>query len=89
MTLKHLKLFQLNFLVVNKNCIADYFGYGMWYYRYKEFPALQLVWTDREGHFPWHKQFDKEFDRRQRNFECRIQTKEIVEIYHNPTGLTD
>lgn len=53
------------FITVDKNRISDYFGYCMWFNDYKDFPALQLVWTDRQGRFPWQPEFEKEFDDRQ------------------------
>src|SRR5262245_61632670 len=31
----------------------DFLGYAKWYYKGEEFPALQCVWPDREGRFPW------------------------------------
>jgi hypothetical protein len=53
------------FLTVDSENIPLYFGYCMWYNEYKDFPALQLVWTDREGKFPWQVSFAKEFVNRQ------------------------
>lgn len=65
------------FINVDKNRISDYFGYGMWFNEYKDFPALQLVWTDRQGRFPWQSDFEKEFDDRQiiLNSEYENETK--------------
>ncbi len=31
----------------------DYLGYARWFYSGDEFPALQCVWPDGEGRFPW------------------------------------
>ena len=31
----------------------DYLGYARWFYSGDEFPALQCVWPDAEGKFPW------------------------------------
>ncbi len=53
------------FITVDKNRFSDYFGYCMWFNDYKDFPALQLVWTDRQGRFPWQPEFEREFDDRQ------------------------
>lgn len=53
------------FIAVDKNRISDYFGYCMWFNDYKDFPALQLVWTDRQGRFPWQPEFEREFDEKQ------------------------
>ena len=36
----------------------EWFGYARWYYKDKEFPALQRVWSDSAGYFPWHQECD-------------------------------
>lgn len=53
------------FLEVDKRNIPDYFGFAMRYNDYEDFPALQLIWTDRNNCFPWDTGFEKEFERRQ------------------------
>ena len=30
-----------------------YLGSARWYYEGDDFPALQLIWPDREHHYPW------------------------------------
>lgn len=35
-----------------KDAYRDFLGYARWFYRGDEFPAVQLVWPDRTGHFP-------------------------------------
>ncbi|MBW2315549.1 MAG: DUF4262 domain-containing protein [Deltaproteobacteria bacterium] len=32
---------------------GDFLGYAGWYYEGAPFPALQCVWPDPEGRFPW------------------------------------
>ncbi len=49
------------FINVHKENLKDYFGYGLWYYAHKPFPALQLVWTDSLDHFPWDAGFEETF----------------------------
>ena len=65
------------FITVDKNRFSDYFGYCMWFNDYKDFPALQLVWSDRQGRFPWYQQFETEFYDRQiilnSEYEDKIQ----------------
>jgi hypothetical protein len=41
----------------------QYLGYGIWFYRSlkQPFPALQLVWPDEQGRFPWENDYDKRF----------------------------
>lgn len=31
----------------------EYFGYARWFYKGNQFPALQCVWPDAEGTYPW------------------------------------
>ena len=44
------------FKAVRPEHYREHLGYAMWYYRRIEldaFPALQCVWPDRAGFFPW------------------------------------
>ena len=50
-----------SFLNVAQANIADYFGYAQWFNDYKEFEALQLIWTDRDDRFPWDSEYSEEF----------------------------
>jgi len=43
----------------------DYLGYARWFYTGDEFPALQCVWADVEGMFPWDAGVNNEFKARQ------------------------
>ena len=36
----------------------EYFGYAGWFYGSWDFPAIQLVWPDMEGRFPWEEDFN-------------------------------
>jgi len=49
------------FLKVDAKNMNDYFGIAQSYYVDKKFPALQLVWTDRNDKFPWEEGFQEEF----------------------------
>lgn len=53
------------FLKVAPENIGDYFSLGMRHYGNDEFPAIQLVWTDRNNKFPWENDFEEEFFYRQ------------------------
>lgn len=46
---------------VDPECIKDYFGYAIWFNQTSNFPALQLVWTDRQNRYPWEDGFEDEF----------------------------
>lgn len=47
---------------VSKGNYREYLGWSRWFYGNDSFPCLQLVWTDREGNFPWQPDFSSEFD---------------------------
>jgi hypothetical protein len=39
---------------------AAFLGHAVWYHGGARFPALQAVWADEEGHFPWDRWFPRE-----------------------------
>jgi hypothetical protein len=43
----------------------DFLGYAGWYYGRAGFPALQCLWPDPEGRFPWDPGFPEELARHQ------------------------
>lgn len=45
--------FPVWFLPVARENYREYLGYAGWYYRGPDFPALQCVWPDKTGRFPW------------------------------------
>lgn len=50
--------YPVQFLSVNKAHYPDYLGYGAVFYKSTfDFPTIQLVWTDKEGQFPWDDNF--------------------------------
>ena len=49
------------FLPVDDRNINDYFGAALNYYDKTKFPAVQLVWTDRNNKFPWEDNFEEKF----------------------------
>jgi hypothetical protein len=49
------------FLPVDESNIDDYFGAALNYYDKIKFPAVQLVWTDRNDKFPWEEDFEEKF----------------------------
>jgi hypothetical protein len=53
------------FVGVDQRNIQDYFGYAIWFNDQEEFPAVQLVWTDRKDKFPWDIDYEKEFEIKQ------------------------
>jgi len=65
------------FVNVDKRSISDHFRYAIRYYNTSEFPALQLVWTDRNDKFPWEEGFEEVFRYKQplldRNAEFKFR----------------
>ena len=55
--------FDVVFRPVSLKRYRDYLGYGIWFYRSlpQPFPALQLVWPDKAGLFPWECGCDQRF----------------------------
>jgi len=49
----YIRDFPVVFKEVRKERYREYFGYGLWYYSGPMFPALQCIWPDKKGHFPW------------------------------------
>lgn len=53
------------FVNVDSRNIVDYFGQAINLYKTIDFPAIQLVWTDRNNKFPWENNYEKDFEFRQ------------------------
>lgn len=50
--------FDVRLLTVDEARYPDYFGYAGWFYKGWEFPALQIVWPDKQALFPWQDDFN-------------------------------
>jgi uncharacterized protein DUF4262 len=59
--------FDVCFTEVPLEVYPEYLGFALWFYRSlsEPFPAVQLVWPDRAGKFPWELGYDHGFDRLQ------------------------
>ena len=55
----YLENVNVQFLPINKEFYGDYFAFGINYYGGNNFPALQMVWPDKENKFPWEEGFYK------------------------------
>ena len=55
--------FECTFVPILVEHYRDYLGYCGWFYRSlkQPFPALQLVWPDGRGRFPWDEGYDEKF----------------------------
>lgn len=52
--------FPVQFIEVEKEHYQDYLGFAGWYNDDSfDFPAFQIVWTDKDGHFPWEDVFNE------------------------------
>jgi hypothetical protein len=44
------------FLPVDVTVHRKLVGFNIWFYEGKDFPLFQVVWPDKEGHFPWEQE---------------------------------
>ena len=53
----------LVFIPVSLDHYGKYLGYANWFYgsMSKPYPALQMVWPDKAGIFPWEQNYDERF----------------------------
>jgi|SRR5579863_4492150 hypothetical protein len=65
-----LKDYECEFRLVRPDRYEGFFNYAIWYYHEKEFPALQLVWPDFKGKFPWENDFEERFKKDQIILYC-------------------
>ncbi len=45
--------YPVRFFAVPKALYADFLGSARWAYEGDDFPAVQLVWPDKQGRWPW------------------------------------
>lgn len=73
------------FVPVDSRNIDDYFGAGLSYYATIKFPALQLVWADRNNKLPWEKHFEEEFIYKQplldRNADFKFRESKNLAVF--------
>lgn len=73
------------FIKVDSRNIDNYFGNAINFYSTEDFPALQLVWADRNDKLPWDKEYEKEFKWRQplldRNAEFKFREVKNLRIF--------
>jgi hypothetical protein len=61
--------YECAFRVVAAKYYRELFGCAKWFYRGTDFPALQCVWPDMAGNFPWMKDFNPQLRERQPIYE--------------------
>jgi hypothetical protein len=73
------------FVKVDDKNISDYFGTALNFYNSDSFPAIQLVWTDRNNKLPWEKDFEEEFIYKQplldRNTEFKYREAKNLGVF--------
>jgi hypothetical protein len=77
--------FPIQFIEVNKDYYSDYLGYAGWFYDTFDFPALQLVWTDKQSNFPWDANFNPNWKFKQplldRNLDFKFYEERNLGVY--------
>jgi hypothetical protein len=73
------------FIQVDPRSLRDYYGYAIWFNKTSDFPALQLVWTDRNNKYPWDTDFEEEFLYRQplldRNADFKFREEKNLAVF--------
>ncbi|MCW3463036.1 DUF4262 domain-containing protein [Chitinophaga nivalis] len=78
--------YNIRFLEVDKAHYADYVGYGGWFYDGSfDFPLLQVIWPDKQHHFPWDKDFNPDWKFKQplldRNTDFKFYEERNIGVY--------
>jgi Domain of unknown function (DUF4262) len=78
--------YPLRFIEVEGAHYPDYFGFAGWYNGNTwDFPALQLVWPDKAGVFPWESDFNPQFKRAQplldRNADFKFREERNLGVF--------
>ncbi|MDU1891822.1 MAG: DUF4262 domain-containing protein [Dysgonomonas sp.] len=78
--------YDIQFVPVDEAFYADYMGYGGWFYDMSfDFPALQLVWPDKEHLYPWDEGFNPDWKFRQplldRNTDFKFYEERNLGVY--------
>ena len=84
--------YDVRFIPVDQSYYPDYLGYGCWFYKYRtDFPALQLVWPDKTGLFPWQDGFNSNWKFSQplldRNMDFKFYEDRALGVYTSQSVL--
>lgn len=81
------------FLNVDPRNVGDYFLSDVKYYGHLNFPALQLVWTDRNDKLPWEEGFEEKFEFHQplldRNADFKFSEARNLGVFTTRQWLED
>ena len=78
--------YKIQFLNVDKEYYPDYFGYAGWYYKNSwDFPAIELIWPDKENRWPWEDSFNEHWKYKQplldRNIDFKFYEPKNLGVY--------
>lgn len=77
--------YNVTFLAIDKRNYPDYLGYAGWFYEGWNFDAIQMIWPDKEGFFPWDVDFNSNFRHRQplldRNADFKFLEEPNLGVY--------
>jgi hypothetical protein len=69
--------YNVRFLTVDKGWYKDYFGYGYWFNESWDFPALQIVWPDKQALFHW----EADFNLLDRSLDFKFREEQDVAVF--------
>ncbi len=67
--------YNVQFLTVDKAFYENYFGYCIWYKGGNDFPAVQLIWPDKQQKFPWDEDFNPDWKFKQPLLDRNVDFK--------------
>ncbi|QKG52052.1 DUF4262 domain-containing protein [Hymenobacter sp. BRD67] len=77
--------YNVRFLTVDRDWYGYYFGYGIWFNQGIDFPALQIVWPDKQALYPWEEGFNPAWKAGQplldRNLDFRFREERNVAVF--------
>ena len=75
----------VHFRAIDRRHYNEYLGYAQWFYNGDGFPALQCVWPDSEGHYPWHPDIDAKLAERSQSSVTRLTGHSMRERTARPS----
>ncbi len=78
--------YEIQFIPVDKEYYQNYLGYAGWFYDMNfDFPALQLVCSDKQHKFPWEEDFNPDWKFKQplldRNIDFKFYEEKNVAVF--------
>ncbi|WP_211999857.1 DUF4262 domain-containing protein [Chitinophaga sp. HK235] len=77
--------YPVQFLTVDQAYYPYYLGTGCFFYDHSRFPALQLIWPDKQSLFPWEPEFNPNWLRKQplldRNSDFMFQEEKNLAVF--------